>query len=517
MAKYKPYNYDQMVMIPITLKDQLEPGTLEYAIHELVDKRIDLSVFEHRYQNDDTGAPAFDPRILLKVVLFAYSRGIIGSRPIERACGENIIFMALGCGFQPDHSTIAHFVSSMKDEIASIFCDILLVCEELNLLGGTHFTLDGLKLPSDASKEWSGTFKELQKKRDKLQEKLTEVLSEHIRTDETSESDNQRREKQKKRLERQVERLDQFLQNHTPKQGKTKAEIQSNVTDNESAKMPTSHGVIQGYNAQALVDSKHQIIVHAEAMGNGQDHDNLAPMLEGAKKNMQAIGKGEDYFSGKQLSADCNYHDKENLARCEEERLDAYIPDPQFRKRDVRFAEQDRFRDGINPRKRPKKDAVARNEKFTLDDFTHDEQNQCYICPHGKVLKRNAHAHRIRNLIYDIYRAREADCAACPFRQKCLSKKTTKRRHLVVPLARAEEVQKKFTLVEAMKQKIDTAEGRRIYAMRLAIVEPVFANIRVQKGLDTFTLRTKLKVNIQWMLYAMVHNIEKILHYGMAY
>ncbi len=422
MAKFKPYNYDQMVMIPITLKEQLEPGTLEYTIQQLVETRIDTSIFEKRYQNDDTGAPAFDPKVLLKIVLFAYSRGIIGSRPIERACRENIIFMALGCGFQPDHSTIAHFVSSMKDEIESIFCNILLVCEELNLLGGTHFSLDGLKLPSNASKEWSGTFKELANKRDKLQQKLEQVLSEHISKDDLSDSDFDRRAKQKKRLARQVERLDKFLKENTPKVGKAKAEIQSNVTDNESAKMPTSHGVIQGYNAQALVDSKHQIIVHADAFGRGQDNDNLSPMLDGAKQNIQAIGKGEDYFAGKQLSADSNYHNKDNLAICQDEGLDAYIPDPQFRKRDVRFTHQKRFKDGINPRKRVKKPERNLNT-FTIDDFTFDAVNQRYICPANKVLKRNAHAHRIRNLIYDIYRAKEADCAACHLRSKCLMKK----------------------------------------------------------------------------------------------
>ena len=281
--------------------------------------------------------------------------------------------------------------------------------------------------------------------------------------------------------------------------------------------MPTSHGVIQGYNAQALVDDKHQIIVNAETMGNGQDHDNLKPMLEGAKKNMQAIGKKEDYFTGKQLSADCNYHNKDNMAICDTEKIDAYIPDPQFRKRDVRFSERDRFKDGINPRKKVKKKTISKQNRFALEDFIYDEQNKSYICPNKKVLKRNAHAHRIRNLIYDIYRARETDCAVFPFRQKCLSKKTTKRRHLVIPLERAEEVQKKFSLVEAMKQKIDTHEGRRIYSRRLAIVEPVFANIRAQKRLDRFTLRTKEKVNIQWMLFALVHNIEKIANYGRAY
>ena len=516
MAKFKPYDYDQMVMIPISLKEQLDPGTLEYVIHELVEQKIDLSVFENCFKNDDTGAPAFDPKILLKIILFAYSRCMVGSRPIERACRENIIFMALSCGFQPDHSTIAHFVSSMKDEIESIFCNVLLVCEELNLLGGTHFSLDGLKLPSNASKEWSGTFKELKKKQDKLQEKLTEVLSEHIRTDDSSESDSQRREKQKARLERQVKRLDEFLKQNQPKQGKTKAEIQSNVTDNESAKMPTSHGVIQGYNAQALVDDKHQVIINAEAMGNGQDHDNLKPMLEGAKKNMQVIGKEKDYFEGKQLSADSNYHNKDNLAICEEERIDAYIPDPQFRKRDVRFAEQKRFKDGINPRKRVKKSNRNQNT-FTNDDFTWDENEQCYTCKNGKILKRKARAQRIRNIVYDMYRAKEVDCSACPLRLECLSTPQTQARYLLIPLAPSPEDKKKASLVEQMKAKIDTAEGRRIYGRRLAIIEPVFANIRAQKRLDRFTLRTKEKVNIQWMLFALVHNIEKIANFGGAY
>ena len=180
MPRYKAYDYDQLVMLPISLENQLEPGTLEYTINELVENELDLSVFEGRYQNDDTGATAINPKVLLKVILFAYSRGMISSRQIERACGENILFMALSCGFRPDHSTIAHFVSSMQEEIESIFSNILLVCAELDLLGGTHFSLDGVKLSSNASKEWSGTFKELEKKWDKLQGKLHQVIAEHI-------------------------------------------------------------------------------------------------------------------------------------------------------------------------------------------------------------------------------------------------------------------------------------------------------------------------------------------------
>ena len=121
MARYKPYKYDQMVMIPVSLQDQLQPGTLEFTIHELVEHHLDLSVFEERYQNDNIGATAIHPKLLLKVILFAYSRGLITSRQIERACRENILFMALSGGYCPDHSTLAHFVSSMQQEMERNF------------------------------------------------------------------------------------------------------------------------------------------------------------------------------------------------------------------------------------------------------------------------------------------------------------------------------------------------------------------------------------------------------------
>ena len=127
MAKFKPLNEKQLVMLPISLQDQLVPDTLEYTISELVDKHIDLSVFDARYNNDETGTSAIHPKILLKVILLGYARGMISSRQIERACQENILFIALSYGYAPDHSTIAAVVSSMQNEISSIFSDICTV------------------------------------------------------------------------------------------------------------------------------------------------------------------------------------------------------------------------------------------------------------------------------------------------------------------------------------------------------------------------------------------------------
>jgi len=511
MAKYKKCDYNQTVLLPLSLSDQLQPGTLEFYINMIVEEKIDLSVFDTKYNNDDTGSPAYDPKILLKIILLAYSRGLTSSRRIEQACMENVIFMSLACGMAPDHSTIAHFVADMKKEIISIFRDVLLYCEDQNLLGGTHFSLDGCKLPSNASKGWSGTFTELHHKQKKLEKKVRKLIHDHENHDRQS----NKGKNQTKRIDQQIKRIDIFLRENKPKQGKTKKEIQSNITDNESAKMPTSHGVIQGYNAQALVDEKHQIIVHAEAMSNGQDHDNLSPMLDGAKENMKAIGKGNDYFSGKELSADANYHSSTNLQKCEDEKIDAYIPDTGFRKRDERYKNQSRFKDGVT--KPPKKKVgPAKPEIFSWEEFEYDDEAGKYKCPNGKYLNQQSLNHKVRNKVYHYYRAREADCRECLLRSKCLARKNGKARALLIPLGYIEDKEKRLNLSQKMKEKIDSTEGKAIYSKRLATVEPVFANIRSQKRMDRFTYRSKVKVNVQWMLYCLVHNIEKMAHYGYA-
>src|SRR5512139_225228 len=407
MAKYRPYDYSQRVMIPVSLKDQLMPGTLEFAIHTLVEDRMDLSVFEDRYNNDETGRWAYDPKVLLKVVLFAYSRGLISSRKMERACRENITFMALTCGQCPDHSTIAAFVSSMRDEILPLFRDVLLVCEESHLLGGTLFALDGSKVPSNASKEWSGKISDLRRKKEKIEKRVKALLRQQVEVDRRGEEGKTGvdellldRTKQIDKLRKNAKRLGKFLKRHGVRLGRNGKEVKSNVTDNEWATMMTSHGTIQGYNGQALVDSKHQIIVHAEAFGEGQDHYHIAPMIVGAKENMEALGYEGDYFEGKKLVADSNYSSPANLSQCKEEHLDAYIPEIRFRTRDPRFATQERWKS-------------RRTKRFILEDFRYQEETDEYVCPNGKVLRARAKKAIVNDVIYKRYVANRDDCSNC--------------------------------------------------------------------------------------------------------
>jgi hypothetical protein len=143
--------------------------------------------------------------------------------------------MALSCGQKPDHSTIAAFVSSIDEGVETLFTKVLLICEEEGLLGGTHFSLDGLKLSSNASKEWSGTFADLEKKQEALERKLRDAISEHREADkgenDKSDSDDKRRGKRIKRLKQKAERIEKFLSENEPKIGSRGKEIQSNVTD----------------------------------------------------------------------------------------------------------------------------------------------------------------------------------------------------------------------------------------------------------------------------------------------
>jgi ATPase subunit of ABC transporter with duplicated ATPase domains len=152
----------------------------------------------------------------------------------------------------------------MEGEILPLFRDVLLVCEESDLLGGTFFALDGCKLPSNASKDWSGKISDLVRKKEKMEKRVTELLKRQVEADQKDNEEEKdqdifkgvNRTKQMERLKRKAERIRQFLRENGEKMGRTGKEIKSNVTDNESANMMTSHGVVQGYNGQAVVDGK---------------------------------------------------------------------------------------------------------------------------------------------------------------------------------------------------------------------------------------------------------------------
>ncbi len=256
MARYKPYSYAQGKFLPVQFEKQILPGTFEYSINHLIDHKLDLTIFDERYRNEETGATAYDPKILLKIILFAYSRGITSSRRIAQACEENIIFMALSCDTRPHFTTIADFVSTLDKEINQLFREVLLTCDELGLIGKDMFAIDGCKLPSNASKEWSGTKADFEKKAAKMEQAIGNILQKHRDEDRNQTEAKVRASEEKfvETLNKRITKIKAWLKDHDDKPGKTGKPKKSNITDNESAKMKTHRGVIQGYNGVAVND-----------------------------------------------------------------------------------------------------------------------------------------------------------------------------------------------------------------------------------------------------------------------
>lgn len=223
MARYKAYDLNQARMIPLSYADQVVVGSFEHALNEILEEHLDMSVFDQRYRNDATGREAYDPRVLMKVVLYGYYKGIVSSRALAEACRRNVVFMALSADTRPHFTTLAAFVSELEQEIVGLFRDVLLYASELGLIGREHFAVDGCKLPSNASKQWSGTHRELADKREKLKRVAERIVQRHREQDdhEKDQGTELRDAKKLEKYRRKVTQITEFLKRSAKKQGPT--------------------------------------------------------------------------------------------------------------------------------------------------------------------------------------------------------------------------------------------------------------------------------------------------------
>jgi len=491
MARYKDSDRSQMEIKMIDFSEQLVEGTIEHTIDYLIEHQVDLAPFDTQFHNDASGAPAYHPKIMLKVILYAYHNGIISSRKIEKACENNITFMTLASGKTPHFTYIADFIHRFDAEIKKVFLEVLLICWEMELIGGEFLALDGCKLPSNAAKEWSGTFSDLEKKESKIRKTVEFLLDRHKKLDQ-SKSDKDASQKQIEKITAKADKIRNYLKTNKPKLGTRGKEIQSNITDNQSAKIKTSKGVIQGYNGMAMVDGKDQVIIHSEAHGGVSESQFTQEFLDNSKTALLEKKLPLELLTNSTLLADTGFFSEDNLKYLSDENINAIIPDQRFRKRDPRF----------NTMERHKKDGSKK--KFQKSDFTFVFMDNEFICPNGERLSYVG-VKRYSDGWSHKYEAQPSACTECDKKERCLKKGNVKKRTLYFALPKYGR-----NYSQEMKAKIDTPEGRHIYSKRMGIVEPVFGNIRSCKGMDRLNYRGHRKVNAQWTLYCLIHNIGKI-------
>ncbi len=515
MPNFKPYNYDQTAMVVVNFEEQLQENPFALTLHHLIDQKIDLSVFHDKYKNERSGRTAYDPAILLKIILFAYSKGVTSSREIQWQCEHNIIFKALSCDSVPHFTSIANFVSQYPDAIESVFEQVLLVCDQHGLLGHELIAIDGCKMPSNASKEHSGTLKELSDKRDKISRHIKSCMKEHKHLDKRKPREKERKERVQqtlKSLDKHFTKIDAFLKTASPRmgRGKQQKEVKSNITDNESAKMTTSKGTIQGYNGVAAVDKKHQIIVEAQAFGEGAEHHTLKPMLEGIQTHFRHVGIHPTILQTDVIvTADTGFSNDANNVYLKEAGINAYIPDNQFRSRDPKFTHQ---KTKYGKRHQDTKKGVL--SVIPASEFTLNAQQKTCHCPTGNAMWLHHERCESNGKTTLSFEGKLTDCRSCDIKERCMRNPASADTRTGHGRQVSFTFNTKKTATDWMKRRVDSKKGKAIYSHRMSTVEPVFGNMGTNKKLNRFTLRGREKVQGQWRLFCLIHNIEKLMRYG---
>jgi hypothetical protein len=297
--------------------------------------------------------------------------------------------------------------------------------------------------------------------------------------------DKEYQDKRLERIKKKLKYIDTFLESAEERKGAGGGEVKSNITDNGSAKIKCPHGYIQGYNGIAIADTKSRIIVAAEAFGSGSE--TFPEMLGALAETMGALSGKEEPLEGAIVEGDTGYFSEESLREAEERKIEAPIPGRQFRKRDGQF-EGRPFHGGKG--------------RFTAENFEYDGAENKYRCPEGRELSYKGHVKLSRNS-GEKCQAKSRDCRDCPLWERRVAGRGGKSLRTLFIADKKQE----GNLCEKMRQKID----RVLYGRRMQIIEPCFADITYNKRMNRFSLRTKLKVNIQRLLYCMVHNIGKCM------
>lgn len=339
MAKtYRPYCPDQLFLLPPSLQDWLPENHLSYFVSDVIDQ-LDLSAIESYYESDDRGQPPYHPRMMTKVLVYAYCVGIFSSRKIQKRLIEDVAFRVLAAGNQPDFRTVSDFRKIHLKALEGLFQQVLRLALEAGAIKLGRVALDGTKVKANASKHKAMTYARMKEDERTLREEVRKLLAQAKAVDD--EEDKQygkdksgdelpdelsRRETRLRKIREAKRALEERAREEAAEDGKRKEEAkeakpkdkaQYNFSDPESRIMKGADGFVQAYNAQAVVESTTQLIVAEAVTQEANDKRQVAPMVEAIEQ--QAGQKPE------QLLADSGYCSEKNLEHLESKGIDAYL------------------------------------------------------------------------------------------------------------------------------------------------------------------------------------------------
>jgi transposase len=459
---------DQLLLMPPSLAEWLPADHLAWFVLDVV-AELDLGAFEAAYRADGRGGAAYDPSMMVALLVYAYCVGERSSRVIERRCTEDVAFRVIAANQVPDHATVARFRATHQEALAGLFGQVLRLCASAGLIRAGLLAVDGTRMQANASRDANWTAEQLAK------EILGDAAS--VDADEDERFGDARGDElpaelagsgRRARIRALLDELEADAANHSYEaQLARRAEIETetgrrlrgrqpkpdaqhrrsrqraNLTDPDSRVMRERGGWVQGYNAQAVA-TVDQFIVAAEVTNDGSDDAQFTPMVAHAKQNLRAAGARSRVRT---VVADAGYWSKNNVATPGVEAM-------------------------IAPGKTHNLGQQIRAETERAEVLSRVER--------GTISRDDAAAQLGlgRSRIDQLLLARHRGSPPTP--------------------------------AIAMIAKLATPRGRRLYKKRCATIEPIFGQTKHNRGIRRFSRRGLNAVNSEWKVIAATHNLLKL-------
>jgi len=459
---YRYGQRNQQTLFPKSIEEYVLEDDAVRAYDAFVEA-LDFKELGIILDTNKVGNSAYNPKSMLKLLVYGYSYGFRSSRKLERALHHNISFMWLLGGMKPDHKTIAEFRRKNKNALKEVLKQCARLCIELNLIAGNTLFVDGSKMRANASLNHRWTKERCKKNLEKVDKRIDEILIECEETD-----------RQEKNLESLVK-----LQEELKDQNKLKSKIEQtlkklkeeklesvNTTDPDSVMVKSCHGVHSGYSAEIVVDEKHGLIVNSDTVSDSNDRRQFAEQINKAN---EVLGK-----KCEAACADTGYSNTTEMEKIDKQGIKVVVP---------------------SQRQVLKKEA----SQFSNINFKYDKEKDCYICPQGHELKYCSPNYVNNTRKYIIKKS--SICSQCKHFGQCTK---SKKGRTITRLMNGD-------YKERFEKQYNEKSSQEIYKLRKQKVELPFGHMKRNLKFDSFLIRGRTGVNAEMALLSTCFNIARMI------
>lgn len=477
--KRDPEEYKQGMLFPVNVFNLLSKDHSCY-VYEDIFQQIDTSSLMNNYSRK--GQNAYNPRLIISILIYAYSQGVFSSRQINQKCKEDLGYMYISHLQCPNFRVLSDFRKDNYEFFKECFKQSVMLSIEAGLASLGHVSFDGSKFKANTSKHKAMSYKRLKEQEKQLTDEIEALVKQAEQCD--SEEDQEYKNRtgyeipedfkyKEARLKKIVaakealEKREQELNPDNPIEDKK----QISFADHDARIIGKNGQFDYSYNAQISVDEDNQIIIGQHVSQNSTDHKEVTRAIDEIEAN---TGRVPD-----KVSLDNGYFSGDNLETLEKSGIDAYVACGKKPQQDTPDIDQS-------------------NRKIKKSDFIYDEDDDCFICPRGYSLNLCSNGKNGTK----IYQASINECSECPYQKRCCQSRKGE--------ARSIRIDDKEPLRQAMFKKMQQAYSCQIYRKRKHIVEPVFGQIK-NTGFRGFSVRGSPKVSGEFSLACISHNLSKIV------